>query len=108
MKKIIRSLVVCGMIVLAMLSIQFLSKKEILPTQNEVLAESNEQRPRLYIYGGKYDYRSGGVIPLSSLDEPYLDVDAYGISGTAKVTFYKGNKEILLDYLLHDEKNNQI
>ncbi|MFC1711384.1 alpha-2-macroglobulin family protein [Patescibacteria group bacterium] len=73
-----------------------------------VLGESSTLSPRLYISGGKEGSLGGGMISLAATDEPAIELTSLEITGEAEITIYKGDKESLLDYLVHDSDNNQI
>src|SRR3989304_6508697 len=72
------------------------------------IAAGDEQRPRVYLSGGGNQYGWGGVVSLSAADEPSIIIDSYNISGTADIDIYQTKADDLLDFLTHDEKNNQI
>ncbi len=65
-------------------------------------------RPDLYLYGGESTFSRGGLVELSSTEEPSINVRAYHISGNAKIDIYKAGKEDILNYLIHDGENNQL
>lgn len=64
--------------------------------------------PQMYVYGGENAFASGGVISMSSADEPALSISAYNLSGTAQVTLYRADIGHVLDYLVHDGENKQL
>lgn len=66
------------------------------------------QAPQIYISGGESAYRSGGMIALTSTDEPAVNIRGYNITGEFEVSVYEADEKALLDYLTHDEKGNQI
>lgn len=72
-----------------------------------VIAAGDEQRPRVFLSGESNQYGWGGVVSLSAADEPSIVIDSYNISGTADVDIYQAKTDNLLDFLTHDEKNNQ-
>lgn len=63
---------------------------------------------QIYISGGKKGYSAGGMISLPSTDEPSVEINSYGASGTANVDIYQANEDALLDYLTHDKEGKQI
>lgn len=65
-------------------------------------------QPDLYLYGGESTFSRGGLVELSSTEEPSINVRAYHISGDAKIDIYKAGKEDILAYLIHDSENNQL
>lgn len=77
----------------------------ITDDQEKTLGESTTI-PRIFIKGGE-NY-GGGVISLTSLEEPVVEIGSYKTSGNAEVNVYKGGEEDLLNYLAHDEKGNQL
>lgn len=76
--------------------------------KNDVLAGPGNSwgSPRIYITGG--DYGRGGVIPVSSVGESSINIDSYDVTGIADVRIYEAGKNNLLEFLVHDEKNDQI
>jgi uncharacterized protein YfaS (alpha-2-macroglobulin family) len=70
-------------------------------------SRSNRQ-PQMYVYGGENAFGSGGVVSMSSSDEPSLTLSAYNVSGTAEVTLYPATMDMVLNYLVHDTENKQI
>ena len=72
------------------------------------IAAGDQQRPRVYLSGESNQYGWGGVVSLSAADEPSIIIDSYNISGTADVDIYQAKADDLLNFLTHDEKNNQI
>lgn len=63
---------------------------------------------KIYISGGKEGYGAGGMIALPSTDEPVVEINSYGTSGTASVDIYQANEDALLDYLTHNKDGKQI
>lgn len=62
---------------------------------------------QMYVYGGENSFGSGGVISMSSTDEPSLTISTYNVSGPAQVTLYRANIDTVLTYLVHDSENRQ-
>ena len=82
--------------------------KAVISEITEEPAVLGDKTPRIYISrGSNYSYASGGVIPLASTDEPSVFIDGYGYTGEADVTLFESNENALIDYLIHDDKNNQ-
>src|SRR3989344_5879322 len=106
MKKYIPFLIVMALITGAVFSVD--DNFSIIKDKHQVEAAGNWSAPRIYLSGGNYKYSSGGVISYSTVDEPVIEINAYNVSGTAVVDIYRANLDNLLDYLVHDEKNNQI
>lgn len=73
--------------------------------KQEVLGD---RTPQIYISGGKEGYSSGGMIALASTDEPSVKIGGHNVSGPVKVSVYKANEDILLDYLIHNKENKQV
>lgn len=74
---------------------------------NSVLASGvNWDSPRIYITNGYYG--RGGVIPISAIGESSISIDSYDVTGIADVKIYEADKSNLLEFLIHDEKNDQI
>lgn len=71
------------------------------------IAAGDEQRPRVFLSGDNNQYGWGGVVSLSATDEPSIVIDSYNISGTADIDIYQAKTDDLLNFLTHDEKNNQ-
>lgn len=63
--------------------------------------------PQIFLSGGREGYGGGGMIALSSTDEPTVQIGGYNISGTAEVAIYEANEHALLDYLTHDSEGKQ-
>ena len=70
-------------------------------------AGASSRAPRISIWGNN-KYNSGGVLPMSTTDEAFVDIDVYNVNGTAKIKLYRADEDMLLDFLLHDENNNQL
>lgn len=73
-----------------------------------VSADQFPEAPRIYISGGQGGYGNGGLIALTSVEEPAVQLDSYDISGTAKIDVYQATEQDLLNYLTHDAKGAQI
>ncbi len=71
-------------------------------------ARSRYQGAGIYISGGDIKYAAGGLISLSSEDEPAITINAYGINNTANIVIYEVNKDFVFSYLLHDKDGKQI
>ncbi len=71
-----------------------ISQQEVLGTQ-------------IYISGGEQGYSAGGMVALSSLDEPYVEIRGYQVSGEIEVEVYKANEDALISYLEHDKDKMQ-
>ena len=65
-------------------------------------------RPRIYIDGNNNSRSRGGIILLSSLDEPSIQMSGYNLSGNIHINVYKTDMDNLLDFLVHDDKKNQL
>ncbi len=95
--------------------------------QNTLLAEATQQKkpqilgisgggggsrpsrqPQMYVYGGENAFGSGGVISMSSTDQPSLSISTYNVTGDAEVTLYRANIDSVLKYLTHDSENKQL
>jgi uncharacterized protein YfaS (alpha-2-macroglobulin family) len=70
--------------------------------------EENPNRARIYIDGQDKGKSRGGIVSLSTLDEPAVYMSGYNIPGSVHINVYKADSESLLDFLVHDDKNNQI
>ncbi|MCL4365703.1 MG2 domain-containing protein, partial [Patescibacteria group bacterium] len=82
-----------------------LQKQQPIPS-TDVLG-SSVRVPQIYISSSGEGYSSGGVIELSSTDEPAVVIGGYNVSGTAEVAVYQANDDVLLDYLTHDKDGKQ-
>jgi len=69
---------------------------------------SDYRSPQIYLYGGTYDFASGGVVSLTTADEPSISVASYNVSGVAQVEIYRADLDSLLDYLVHDSEGKQL
>src|ERR1051326_864731 len=79
-----------------------------LKTSKAEAQETSPHTPQLFISGGKDYYSSGGLIALSSTEEPAVQISSYNLSGEAKIEVYKVGELDLLNFLLHDQDNKQI
>lgn len=52
-------------------------------------------------------YSYGGLITLSSLDEPSVNIGSYDDSGPATITIFKGSVDNVISLLTHNKENNQ-
>jgi len=64
--------------------------------------------PQIFISGGEEGYGAGGMIALASTDEPSVEISSYNVSGSAEVTLFEANEDVLLDYLTHNKEGYQI
>ena len=72
-------------------------------------ARSDWDGARIYLYGGNnYKYSSAGIISFSAMEEPVIEINAYNTVGQAEVNIYRSSVDNLLNYLIHDEDNNQL
>ncbi|HUQ85548.1 MAG TPA: alpha-2-macroglobulin family protein [Candidatus Limnocylindrales bacterium] len=69
---------------------------------------SDYRTPQIYISGGDNGYSSGGVISLSTIDEPTIEIGSYNVSGKAEILLYQSNEDAMLDYLTHDKNGKQM
>lgn len=70
---------------------------------------SRSARPaQMYVYGGENAFGTGGVISMSSDDEPLLGLTAYNVQGTATINTYLADRDSMLNYLLYNEERMQI
>ncbi len=76
--------------------------------QNKLQTEAGYQSPQIFVYGGENSFSAGGLISLASTDEAAVQVGGYNISGSAVIDVYKANKDLLLDYLIHDKEGKQV
>lgn len=76
------------------------------PTQNNTVL--GERTPEIFVATSEDDYGIGGMMALSSTAEPSVKIGAYNASGTAEVSVYEANIDVLLDYLTHDKDGKQI
>lgn len=122
MNKLVNSFIVFLLIVVGGGSFYLLSKNPIsVPTKKEtpvqkiIPKENNAEvlgnyinKPRIYVSGGKDERGAGGVISLSSYDEPAVQIGSYNSSGNAEIAIYQSSIDDLLNYLTHDSENKQI
>lgn len=52
-------------------------------------------------------YSWGGVMNFPNTQNIAVYLESYNISGDADITIYKASEQNLLNYLIHDDKNNQ-
>jgi len=83
----------------------FILQKNIYPHENIAQGKSDD-KSEMYMYG-QSEYERGVLIPLSSADEPAVLLRSYKISGTATIEVWKADQDSVLNYLQHDDKNNQ-
>lgn len=70
---------------------------------------SRSARPaQMYVYGGENSFGTGGVISMSSHDEPTLGLSAYNVHGTATINTYLANRESVIKYLLYNDEGMQV
>jgi len=68
---------------------------------------SYRYKPSIYISGGKDSYSSGGLISLSSNEEPSVELSGYNISGDVNIEVFEADELSVLDYLTHDKDGKQ-
>jgi hypothetical protein len=104
-------------IVLVVLGVSVLfSKSNLKPSitaptasESDVLGSSNREAPQIYISSYENQgYASGGVIPISSVDEPAVEIRIYGVSGQYEAKIYEADENLLLNYLIHDSSGKQL
>jgi hypothetical protein len=70
---------------------------------------SRSARPgQMYVYGGENSFGTGGIISMSSIDEPVLGLSAYNIQGDATINTYLADQESVIKYAVHDSEGMQI
>lgn len=130
----IKKLLIFSLVVLSLLSIYFvlatktpennsnteskITLKNISISQDESDSEvlglanrGNYYAPRIFIYGPDQKYSSGGMISQAVTDNPEVYISTYNTDSQeldAEIQIYKANIEQLLDYLVHDDKGNQV
>lgn len=82
------------------------SLEEAVATGDAAVLGRYIEAPRIYISGdGKYS--SGGVITQAITDAKTVRISGYKLAGAVKLTVFEANETALLNYLLHDEENQQ-
>ncbi len=79
-------------------------KPATVTSESPVLGETT---PQIYIYGGSESYY-GGLISIAGTDEPSIKISGSNLSGPVEVNLYAANEEAVLDYLVHNQKNEQL
>lgn len=83
--------------------------KQNKQSRNSTVLGSNTQLPQIYISGGDQGYTSGGIIALSSIDEPAVVIGGRErLSGEVEIKIYEANENALLEYLIHDKDGKQL
>lgn len=72
-------------------------------TKEQVLGTSDSS---LYFSSQSNGWSNGGVIVLSSSNNPEISINSYDVSGTGKFNLYKVNKDDLLKYLTYKREKN--
>ena len=85
----------------------------VKPSQPQVLGMSGGGRgnraSQMYVYGGdNYSGGSGGVISMSSKDQPSIYLSSYNVAGQADIAVYRSSIDAVLKYLTHDSENKQL
>lgn len=84
------------------------SNKAIISSSEDVLGSySYRDTPRIYISATESGFTSGGLISLSSTEEPAVTIDGYKITEDAQIDMYKANVDAVLAYLTHDDHGKQ-
>src|SRR4030042_5717799 len=79
-------------------------------SQSSKQSEEEKQKvlgKQIYI-SGKDEYAAGGLLPLSSTDEPAIYVGGYDFSGEVEINLYEADESSLINYLIHDKEGKQI
>jgi alpha-2-macroglobulin len=71
-----------------------------------VLGKGYRYGPHIYLTA-EGTYAAGGVIPLTSMQEPVVEIQSYGVNGTAQADIYKADLDSLLKYIAHDKDGKQ-
>ena len=70
---------------------------------------SRSARPgQMYVYGGENAFGTGGIISMSSIDEPILGLSAYNIQGDATINTYVADRESVIKYAIHNSEGMQV
>ncbi|MBP9819503.1 hypothetical protein KBC79_02070, partial [Candidatus Woesebacteria bacterium] len=67
-----------------------------------------QSAPQFFVSADKEGQQRGGLIALSSADEPAVELTSWQTEGVAEVTLYPINREQLLTYLLHTDDSSQV
>jgi len=90
-------------ILLAVFSVFFIFKNKLSDSSPKVMGSYRDTD--IYLSDG---YSQQGMISLTSVEEPVINISSYTSSGMAKITLYKAEIEDLLTFLVHDEEFNQV
>jgi uncharacterized protein YfaS (alpha-2-macroglobulin family) len=71
-----------------------------------VFSYGSNNLPRLQL-ASEQGYQKGGLIALSSTEEPAIELGSWNKSGEAEIRLYEANQDQLLNYLIHDKDNKQ-
>jgi hypothetical protein len=94
-----------------------LAQGQVSPQKPQVLgmfgygggSGTRSARPgQMYVYGGENSFGTGGIISMSSIDEPVLGLSVYNIQGDATVTTYVADRESLIKYATHNNEGMQV
>jgi uncharacterized protein YfaS (alpha-2-macroglobulin family) len=77
------------------------------PSPDQVLG-SYDRRPEIFVSKDNGWHSRTGIIPLSSTDDPTVQIGSYDLSGQAQIDIYQANRDLLLQYLLHDSEGQQL
>ncbi len=79
---------------------------EMPQTDGDVLG-NYRYKPSIHISGGKDSYSTGGLIALSSKEEPSVEISAYNTSGEVQIDVWEADEQAVLEYLTHDKDGKQ-
>ena len=77
-------------------------------TKTALAADGPDRTPQLFVSGGKEYYSGGGLISLSSIEEPAVKLVSYNLSGQATIEVYRAGESDLLNFLVHNADNKQL
>lgn len=63
--------------------------------------------PEVYVYAGDNSFSSGGLITMSSLAEPVMEVSTYNAYGKYNITVYQTSVDPILNYLQYTDEFKQ-
>ncbi len=73
--------------------------------RNKVLGDSAGM---LHINSGQYGYNNGGVLAMSSTQEPKIYLSSFDVTGQVELKIYNISKQDLLTYLIHDGDGKRV
>ncbi len=80
----------------------------VLTENQKPVYSADKNDYRFYINKPDSGSSRGGLIAISSEDDPQISIESYKYNGPVQVNLYQAGRDELFQFLLHDNENNQV